>query len=44
MPEAVQIDIEKFDLDLVRQNLEIHTDGVLSLYDYLLQKGIIQPD
>ena len=40
--DAIEIDPAKVDIELVRQNLEVNPSGVLSLYNHLLEKGIIK--
>lgn len=39
---AIEIDSEKIDIDLIHRNLETNTNAVLTLYNYLLEKGIIK--
>jgi hypothetical protein len=40
--DAIEIDPEKVDIELIRRNLEMNPSGVLSLYNHLLEKGIIK--
>jgi hypothetical protein len=41
-PSAIVLDAEKVDVELLRRNLEVNPSGVLSLYNYLLEKGIVK--
>jgi hypothetical protein len=38
---AIDIDPEKVDIELIQQNLEANPNDVLSLYNYLLEKRVI---
>jgi hypothetical protein len=40
--EAIEIDPEKVDIELIRRNLEVNPSAILSLYNHLLEKGIIK--
>ena len=40
--DFVEIDAEKVNIDLIRSNLEVSPNGVLTLYDYLRKKGILE--
>jgi hypothetical protein len=40
--DAIEIDPQKVDIELIRRNLEVNPSPILSLYNHLLEKGIIK--
>ena len=39
---AIEIDSNQVDIDLIHRNLETNANGVLALYNHLLEKGVIK--
>lgn len=39
---VLEMDSKKIDLNLIHQNLETSVNPTLSLYNYLLEKGIVK--
>jgi hypothetical protein len=40
--DFIEIDAKKVDIELIRRNLEVNAGGVLALFNYLHEKGIIE--